>query len=53
MVKSKSLRRFLVVISIIGLTLSSVGCSSSNENKDEVTENKIKDIILKIKKGDI
>ena len=41
MIKSSSLKRFLVAISIMGLTLSVVGCSSSNENKDEVTENKI------------
>ena len=40
MIKSSSLKRFLVAISIMGLTLSVVGCSSSNENNDEVTENK-------------
>ena len=40
MVKSKSLKRFLVAISIIGLTLSSVGCSSSN-NKRETSETNV------------
>ena len=40
MVKSKSLKRFLVAISIIGLTLNSVGCSSSN-NKSETSETKV------------
>jgi len=40
MVKSKSLKRFLVVISIIGLTLSAVGCSSSNK-QSETTETKV------------
>ena len=41
MVKSKSLRRFLVVISIIGLTLSSVGCSSSNTSNDKLNETNV------------
>ena len=40
MVKSKSLKRFLVAISIIGLTLSSVGCSSSN-TKSKISETKV------------
>ena len=41
MIKSSSLKRFLVAISIMGLTLSVVGCSSSNENKDKVSESKV------------
>jgi len=40
MVKSKSLKRFLVAISIIGLTLSAVGCSSNNK-ESEITETKV------------
>ncbi|WP_296645433.1 ABC transporter substrate-binding protein [Romboutsia sp. 13368] len=41
MIKSLSLKKFLAAISIMGLTLSVVGCSSSNESKDDVSENKI------------
>ena len=41
MVKSKSLKKFLVAISIMGLTLSVVGCSSSNNSKDETSETKV------------
>ena len=41
MVKSSSFKRFLVAISIMGLTLSVVGCSSSNENKDKVSESNV------------
>lgn len=40
MVKSKSLKRFLVAISIVGLTLSAVGCSASN-NKSKTSETKV------------
>lgn len=41
MIKSSSLKKFLLAISIMGLTLSIMGCSSSNENKDEVSESKV------------
>lgn len=41
MIKSISLKRFLVAISIIGLTLTAVGCSSSNDKKDENPETKV------------
>lgn len=40
MIKSKSLKRFLVVLAIAGLTLSAVGCSS-NKEKDEAPETKV------------
>ncbi|WP_305305675.1 ABC transporter substrate-binding protein [Romboutsia ilealis] len=43
MIKSYSLKRFLVVLSIVGLTISIVGCSSSSDNKDEVSETKIEE----------
>lgn len=40
MVKSKSLKRVLAVISVISLTLGAVGCSSNN-NKTETPETKV------------
>lgn len=40
MVKSKSLKRVLAVVSVISLTLGAVGCSSNN-NKTESTETKV------------
>lgn len=43
MIKSYSLKRFLVVLSIVGLTISIVGCSSSSDNKDKVSETKIEE----------
>lgn len=41
MIKSKSLKRFIISLSIIGITISTVGCSSSNDKKNEITKNKI------------
>lgn len=41
MSKSKSLKRFLVVISIMGLTLSVVGCSSNGNKQNEEPETKL------------
>lgn len=41
MVKSKSLKRFLVVLAIAGLTLSAVGCSSNQKTKDEGSNTKV------------
>ncbi len=43
MIKSYSLKRFLIILSISGLAISSVGCSSSNDSKDEVTEAKVEE----------
>lgn len=43
MIKSDSLKRFLIILSIAGLTLSGVGCSSSNDSKNEVSEAKIEE----------
>ncbi|WP_343344970.1 ABC transporter substrate-binding protein [Terrisporobacter petrolearius] len=40
MVKSKSLKRVLAVVSVISLTLGAVGCSSNN-NKTETPETKV------------
>lgn len=40
MVKSKSLKRVLAVISVLSLTLGAVGCSSNN-NKTETPETKV------------
>ncbi|UPA30223.1 ABC transporter substrate-binding protein [Terrisporobacter glycolicus] len=40
MVKSKSLKRVLAVVSVISLTLGAVGCSSNN-NKAETPETKV------------
>lgn len=40
MVKSKSLKRVLAVVSVISLTLGTVGCSSNN-NKTETPETKV------------
>ena len=39
MVKSKSLRRFLAVLSIVGISLSAVGCA--NNSKGEVGKLKL------------
>lgn len=41
MIKSKSLRRFILALSIAGITLSVVGCSQSNEKKEETPETKV------------
>nr|WP_317332318.1 ABC transporter substrate-binding protein [uncultured Romboutsia sp.] len=43
MIKSYSLKRFLIILSISGLTISAVGCSSSNDSKDEVPETKVEE----------
>ena len=41
MVKSKSLKRFIIMLSIAGITINTVGCSSSNGKNDKITEKKI------------
>ena len=43
MVKSKSLKRFILALSIASITISMVGCSSSNDKKDETTASKIEE----------
>ena len=43
MIKSYSLKRFLIILSIAGLTLSAVGCSSTNNSKDEAPEAKVEE----------
>ena len=43
MIKSYSLKRFLIILSITGLTLSVVGCSSSNDSKYESSETKVEE----------
>ncbi|KAA0955943.1 ABC transporter substrate-binding protein [Sporosarcina sp. ANT_H38] len=40
MIKSRSLNRLLTVISIVGLSLSIVGCSAKDDKKDEKPETK-------------
>jgi iron complex transport system substrate-binding protein len=40
-IKSKNLKRFLVVLAIAGSTLSVVGCSSKNKENDEKAETKV------------
>ena len=39
MVKSKSLRRFLAVLSIVGISLSAVGCSNNSKESGSETPN--------------
>ncbi len=41
MVKSKSLKRFLVVLAIAGLTLNVVGCSSKNKENNDKPQTKV------------
>ena len=41
MVKSQSLKRFVLALSIAGLTLSVVGCSSTEDNKNQSSETTI------------
>ena len=41
MIKSKSLKRFILALSIASITISMVGCSSSNDKKDEMAVSKI------------
>ena len=41
MVKSKSLKRFILALSIASITIGVVGCSSSNDKKDETTASKV------------
>ena len=41
MVKSKSLKRTIIALSIVGISIGSVGCSSSNDKKNETTQNKV------------
>ena len=43
MVKSKSLKRFILALSIASITIGVVGCSSSNDKKDETTASKIEE----------
>ena len=43
MIKSYSLKRFLAVLSIVGLTISIVGCSSSNESRNEVSKSNVEE----------
>ena len=43
MIKSHSLKRFLIILLIAGLTLSVVGCSSSNDSKKEASEAKLEE----------
>lgn len=44
MVKSKSLRRFLAVLSIVGISLSAVGCSNnSNESGSETPNSSVEE----------
>ena len=43
MVKSKSLKRFILVLSIASMTISMAGCSSSNDKEDETKESKIEE----------
>ena len=39
MVKSKSLRRFLAVLSIVGISLSAVGCANNSKESGSETPN--------------
>lgn len=44
MIKNESLKRFLIMLSIAGLTLSTVGCSSSNNSENKTSEIKAEEV---------